>query len=30
MKRMVASGRTGRKASHGFYDYAPARAKATA
>jgi len=30
LKRMVASGRIGRKASHGFYDYAPARAKATA
>ncbi len=28
MKRMVASGRLGRKSGRGFYEYAPARAKA--
>ena len=30
LKRMVASGRTGRKAGRGFYDYAPERERAAA
>jgi 3-hydroxyacyl-CoA dehydrogenase len=30
MKRMVASGRLGRKSGRGFYEYAPARVTAAA